>query len=74
MHPTIEQHFLACLLMLGPPASRHHAFTDSNYFHDVVAWWEEDVGTAGTHWYAGWYCKWVLNGCKECKPCTTFEE
>ena len=55
MNTVIEVHFLSCLLMLGPPGR-----DIGGYKQNVITWWEDHVGTAGSHWYADWYVKWFF--------------
>lgn len=53
MSPIIEVQFLGAPLMLGPEARER----------EVIEWWEANHSTAGSHWYAAWYMKWVASGC-----------
>lgn len=55
LNETIEMHFVTCLFVLGPKA---HDQGPLAYYSAVEQWWRENVGTAGSAWYASWFIKW----------------
>lgn len=57
MSPVVEEWFVTCLLVIGPPPGERIALT---YLEQATKFFREYIPNgSGCGWYAHWYTTWV---------------